>query len=249
MTVTYVRFHGIKESQLKRYMQVSNKRKTPRWKKKYIQLHSNKRAFIRSQIVESVHCNVTWSKCYKNTLTNIHDYHPNSSTVQGLEEPKVHILYPKYTEAMLKKQPANTTGSRCQHPIPCQTVTPGMSARTRLLTSIFYLLDNSFSQSPSQSSSHSKLAFQLWVTKAQRVQTSQKGSVSPGANEEIPGRASVKSFLRIEAVRSGTTCLHYYTNLLYNHDKFNYSSHWTACYKIFMESFHISLCYPDLFHM
>lgn len=126
------------------------------------ELHSKKKAFIRSQIVESVHCTVTWSKCYKNTLTNIHDYHSNSSTVQRLEKHRVHILYPKYTKAMLKEQPANTTGSRCQHPTSCQTVTPGMSARIRLPTSIFYLLDNSFSQSSSQNSSHSKPAFQLW---------------------------------------------------------------------------------------
>lgn len=123
------------------------------------ELHSKKKAFIRSQIVESVHCNVTWSKCYKNTLTSIHDYHSHSSTVQRLKKHRVHILYPKYTKAMLKEQPANTTGSQCQHPTPCQTVTPGMSARTRLPTSIFYLLDNSFSQSSSQSSSHSTQHF------------------------------------------------------------------------------------------
>lgn len=86
------------------------------------------------------------------------------------------------------------------------------------------------------------------VTKAHRAQTSQKASVSPGANKEIPGRASVKSFLRIEAVGWSTICLQYYTYLLYNHAKFNYSSHWTEHHKIFMESSHISLCYPDLFH-
>lgn len=79
------------------------------------------------------------------------------------------------------------------------------------------------------------------VTKAHCAQTSQKGSARPGPNEEIPGRASVKSFLRIEVVVSGTICLQ-------NYAKFNYSSHWTEHYKIFTESFHISLCYPDLFH-
>lgn len=29
-----------------------------------MELHSNKKAFIRSQIMESIHSNVTWSKCY-----------------------------------------------------------------------------------------------------------------------------------------------------------------------------------------
>lgn len=131
-TVTYVRFGVINPLRIKNkeiYADLKQKENTKVEEIYSMELCSNKKAFIRSQIVESVHCNVTWSKCYKNTLTSIHDCHPNSSTVQGLEKHRVHILYPKYTKAMLKEQPANTTGSRCQHLIPCQTVTPGMSAK------------------------------------------------------------------------------------------------------------------------
>lgn len=76
------------------------------------------------------------------------------------------------------------------------------------------------------------------VTKAQRAQTSQKGSVSPGANEEIPRRASVKSFLRIEAVGSGTICLQcfylltiqIYLIVIIHHTELNIiKSLWKAC--------------------
>lgn len=109
----------------------------------------------------------------------------------------------------------------------CQTVTPGMSARTRLPTSIFYFLDNSARALLRAALTANQHFSSEAVTKAQHAQTSQKGLVSPGANEEIPGRASVKTFLRTEAVGSGTICLQYYTYLWYNYTTFNYSSHWT----------------------
>lgn len=171
------------------------------------ELHSNKKAFIRSQIVESVHCNVTWSKCY-NILTSIHDYHPNSSTVQALEKHRVHILYPKYPKAVLKEQPANTTdhGVSIQYHAKqwhkeCQ---PELGSQHQYFISWITHLARALLRAALTANQHFSSEV---VTKAQHEQTSQKGSVSTGANEEIPGRVSVKPFLGIEAVGSGTICL------------------------------------------
>lgn len=228
-TVTYVRFHGINPSRTKVkeiYADLKHKENTEVGKEIYsVELHSNKKAFIRSQTVESVHRNVTWSKCYENTLTSIRDCHPHSSTVQGLERHRVHILYPKCTEAMRKQQPANTTGSWCQHAKQWyQECQPELGSQHQYF--IFWITQPELFSERAALTANRHFSSEV-VTKAQHAQTSQKGSVSPGAKEEIPGRASVKSFLRTEAVGSGTICLQYYTYLWYNYTTFNYSSHWT----------------------